>query len=195
MKYPKGTKPPKATAHKTALPSSKKSLTGNRGMGFEADINETNLYYIEKGLALVYKRPTPINVVKVDYAKGAKIKEAYFEKQSTTDYNGVIQGHYVDFEAKSTRNLSSFPLHNIPLQQIEHLERVMKSAGIAFFLINFYTLQETYLLPASFVCAFYRSKKRSSIPLKDIRENGTLVKEGVRPRFDYLSAIKDKFSL
>jgi recombination protein U len=69
--------------------------------GFEKDINDTNAYYLEKGLALVYKRPTPINVVQVDYSHGAKITQAYFECQSTTDYNGVYKGHYLDFEAKT----------------------------------------------------------------------------------------------
>jgi recombination protein U len=83
-------------------------------MGFEADINESNAYYLEHDLCLVTKRPTPINVVKVDYTHGAKITQAYFETQSTTDYNGVYQGHYLDFEAKSTQSKTSFPLHNIP---------------------------------------------------------------------------------
>ena len=61
---------------------------GNRGMNLEEDINLSNEYYKQNDLCLITKRPTPINVVQVDYSKGAIITNAYFEKQSTTDYNG-----------------------------------------------------------------------------------------------------------
>ena len=56
--------------------------------------------------------------------------------QSTTDYNGVYKGKYIDFEAKSTRKTSSFPLANISFHQIEHLKQVIKHNGIAFFIIE-----------------------------------------------------------
>src|SRR5574344_846227 len=135
----------------------------NRGMGFEKDINDTNAYYLEKGLALIYKRPTPINVVKVDYSHGAKITQAYFECQSTTDYNGVYKGRYLDFEAKTTRSKTSFPLNNIAPQQVVHLRNVHKHGGIAFFIINWYAHNETYVLDAGYVCDFYEKKPRKSI--------------------------------
>lgn len=106
-------------------------------MTLESNINLSNEYYNEINKCLVTKRPTPINIVKVDYSRGAKITDAYFEKQSTTDYNGVYQGKYLDFEAKSTQNKSSFPLSNITLHQIDHLKRVIKHGGIAFFIIEF----------------------------------------------------------
>ena len=93
-----------------------KIASGNRGMAFESDINSTNQYYRDHDLAIITKRPTPINVVKVDYSKGATITQAYFETQSTTDYNGVYKGHYIDFEAKSTHGSTAFPLSNIPHQ-------------------------------------------------------------------------------
>ena len=41
--------------------------SANRGMNLEEDINVSNEYYKEKGLCLITKRPTPINIVKVDY--------------------------------------------------------------------------------------------------------------------------------
>ena len=78
----------------------------NRGMDLESDINLSNEYYRNKGLAVIHKRPTPINIVKVDYSKGARIIDAYFEKQSTTDYNGVYRGRYLDFEAKKIQGYS-----------------------------------------------------------------------------------------
>ena len=165
----------------------------NRGMGFEADINATNAYYLEKEMALIYKRPTPINVVKVDYSHGAKITQAYFEAQSTTDYNGVYKGRYVDFEAKSTKSRTSFPLNNIAPQQVSHLRAVKKNGGIAFFIINCYALGEVYVLDSDYVCDFYEKKPRKSIPIPEIQAYGHRVKEGYRPRYDYLPLIEEHF--
>lgn len=195
MNYPQGVKPfPVKSAAKKA-PSLKKpsAQTGNRGMGFEADINESNAYYRDKGLCLITKRPTPINVVKVDYSRGATITQAYFETQSTTDYNGVYEGRYIDFEAKSTRSKTSFPLANIPPQQIDHLKKVLEQKGIAFFLIHFELLGKTYLVPAKEVILFYEERPRSSMTLSFIEEKGRIVKEGFSPRYDYLPVLKELF--
>jgi recombination protein U len=190
VNYPGGIKPcGHPLAHKKRLIES----AANRGMGFEADINATNAYYLEKGLALIYKRPTPINVVKVDYSHGAKITQAYFESQSTTDYNGVYKGHYLDMEAKSSRSKTSFPLNNIAPQQVAHLKAVKANGGLAFFIINLYALNETYLLDASYVCDFYEQKPRKSIPISEIKAHGYLIRESFRPRYDYLPLINEHF--
>ena len=193
--YPGGVRP---VAEFTGKTQPKKKMTmkiapGNRGIDFEAEINQTNDYYKEKDLAVFSKRPTPINIVKVDYSRGAKITEAYFETQSTTDYNGVYKGHYVDFEAKSVHGKTSFPLANIPRQQIEHLKYVLRHGGIGFFLIRFVTKEETFLVPASYVIDFYEKRERASIPLEDIRANGYLIPVGYRPRYDFLPLIDEAF--
>lgn len=194
VNYPKGVHPlGPAAATKGKRKLHLKVAPGNRGMSFEADINETNQYYIDHALCLVTKRPTPINVVKVDYSHGAKITQAFFQCQSTTDYNGVYKGHYLDFEAKSSKSKTSFPLSNIPIQQIEHLKRVLANQGIAFFIINFDSLGETYVLPAKYIIDFYTAKPRKSIPLEDIRKNGYLVKEAYSPRYDYLPIVEKYF--
>ena len=195
IKYPKGVTPRAegALVRKSKRKMNAKVASGNRGMAFERDINQSNQYYLEKGLCLITKRPTPINIVKVDYAKGATITQAYFETQSTTDYNGVYKGHYIDFEAKSTHGAASFPLSNIPHQQIEHLERVVAHGGIAFFLIQCVCINETYLVPASYIVKFWRDRPRQSIPFKDIKENGYLIKEGYSPHYDYLPVLEEVF--
>ena len=190
VNYPAGVKPcGRPIAQKKRVIES----AANRGMGFEADINATNAYYLEKGMALIYKRPTPINVIKVDYSHGAKITQAYFESQSTTDYNGVYKGHYLDMEAKSTRSKTSFPLTNIAPQQVAHLRAVKKMGGLAFFIINLYALNKTYLLDADYVCDFYEKKPRKSIPVSEIQAHGFLVKESYRPRYDYLPLVDEHF--
>jgi recombination protein U len=190
--YPAGVIPPK-TLKAIRKIKRKVASAANRGMGFEKDINDSNAYYLSQDLALVYKRPTPINVVRVDYTHGAKITQAYFETQSTTDYNGVYKGRYLDFEAKSTRSKTSFPLNNIAPQQVTHLRSVLRNGGVAFFLINCYALGETYLLPATYICDFYDKKPRKSIPVAEIKEHGFLVKEGYHPRYDYLPIVDAYF--
>ena len=164
---------------------------GNRGMNLEGDINLSNEYYKQKGLCLITKRPTPINVVEVDYSKGAIITSAYFEKQSTTDYNGVWKGRYIDFEAKSTQKTTSFPLANISHHQIDHLKNVLNHHGIAFFIIEFSKLDKVYLLDASFVINYYDKSERKSIPYEQFLKNGREIKRGYAPRLEYLPIIEE----
>ncbi len=165
----------------------------NRGMSLEHEIDLSNEYYVSKNIALVYKRPTPINVVKVDYTRGARIIDAYFEKQSTTDYNGLYKGKYLDFEAKSTKSKTSFPLSNIYSHQIEHLKKVIAMDGIAFFIIQFEIYQEVYFLPAKFVIDFFEKNERESIPYFVFQNEGILLKNGYLPRINYIDAIEEKF--
>ena len=194
IKYPNG-----KTYKKQENKNNKKSKielsisSANRGMDFEEDINISNEFYKEKGIALINKRPTPINIVKVDYTKGAKIIDAYFEHQSTTDYNGVYKGKYIDFEAKNTKNKTSFPLSNISSHQVKHLKDVLNHQGIAFFIINFELLDKTYLLDASFIIEFLESNKRKSIPLKVFESEGIEIKKGYMPRLYYIDAIEEKY--
>ena len=161
----------------------------NRGMNLEENINLSNDFYIENNIALITKRPTPINVVKVDYSKGCKIVDAYFEKQSTTDYNGLYKTKYVDFEAKVTKSKTSFPLANIYKHQIEHLKRVLLLGGIAFFIIQFDFYDEVYVLDANYIIDFYENGDRKSIPYPVVKEKGILVKQGFIPRLAYLDAV------
>ena len=89
-----------------------KIIFSDRGMTLEQQINESNEYYLNHNIAVIHKKPTPIQIVKVDYPRRSRavIKEAYFRQASTTDYNGVYRGYYLDFEAKETKNRKSFPL-------------------------------------------------------------------------------------
>ena len=190
IKYSNGQKFNKISSKSTRKPRKLSTFShGNRGMNLEEDINLSNDFYRTNGMCLITKRPTPINVVKVDYSKGAIITNAYFEKQSTTDYNGVYKGRYIDFEAKSTLNLTSFPLANISSHQIEHLKRVLIHGGIAFFIIEFAKLDQVFLLDASYVIDFYENGNRKSISYKDVQTHGFEIKKGLTPRLNYLDVI------
>ena len=196
IKYPNGTKYQPSLEKKRASKKSKEDLSisaSNRGMDLESDINLSNEWYRDQDIAVITKRPTPINIVKVDYSRGARITDAYFEKQSTTDYNGVYKGRYIDFEAKNTKSKTSFPLSNIEQHQIDHLKRVIKHGGIAFFIIQFQSRQEVYLLDASFVINFWENGERKSIPYDVFLKDGILIKQGYSPRLYYIDAIEQKY--
>ena len=190
MKYPNGKKYVKSNEVKAEKGHRSLLSAANRGMSLEEDINLSNEYYRDMGIALITKRPTPINIVKVDYSKGARITDAYFEKQSTTDYNGVYKSKYIDFEAKNTKSETSFPLSNISEHQIVHLRNVIKHGGIAFFIICFQIKNEVYLLDASFVIEFYEKGGRKSIPYSVFKEKGVLVKQDYTPRLHYIDAVE-----
>ena len=194
IKYPNG-KEIAAKGKTDSAPKKRVLLSAkNRGMKLEDDINVTNEYYRDNKLCLITKRPTPINIVRVDYSKGAKIVDAYFEKQSTTDYNGVYKGKYIDFEAKSTESKTSFPIANITSHQLKHLENVLFHGGIAFFIIEFTRLdEETYLLDAKYILDFIKEGKRKSIPLDDVRKFGHKIKRGYMPRLDYLPVMEEVY--
>ncbi len=166
----------------------------DRGMTLEQQINESNKYYLMEEIAVVHKKPTPIQIVKVDYPKRSKavIREAYFRQASTTDYNGVYKGYYLDFEANVTRNKTNFPLKNFHEHQIFHLDECLKQQGICFTIIRFASLERYFVTPASFVIRAWRKKDKSSMTLKEIENNSFEIKSGFRPTLPYLKAV-DKF--
>ena len=176
---------------KTIKTKEKKILSAaNRGMNFEHAVTSSSSYYDDNKLAIITKRPTPIRVVKVDYAHNARIVDAYFEKQSTTAYNGVYKGRYIDFECKETKSTTSLTFNNISSHQIKHLEKVINHGGIAFFLIYFVLLDEIYLLDAKYVIDnYYHQEKRKSLSLTYIKENGHFVEQGFIPRIKYLDVV------
>ena len=163
----------------------------NRGMPLESELNDSNEYYREIEKAYIYKKPTPIKITKVDYPSRDKaiITQAFFTVPSTTDYNGIYNGYYIDFEAKETKSNTAFTLSNIHPHQIQHIKNINKQQGIAFLIVRFTNLNKTYLLMAKDLINFLETKNRKSIPIDYFQEKGYLIKDGYRPRIDYLKII------
>ena len=150
-----------------------KIIFSDRGMTLEQQINESNEYYLNHNIAVIHKKPTPIQIVKVDYPRRSRavIKEAYFRQASTTDYNGVYRGYYLDFEAKETKNRKSFPLKNFHEHQIIHLQKCLEQKGICFAIIRFVTLNRYFITPASYLIRMWYSNSKKSLSLIDIINN------------------------
>ena len=160
----------------------------NRGMTLEKDINETNNYYDLKNIAIIYKKPTPIKVVNVEYPK-VKIKEAYFNEPSTLDYTGIYKQHYLEFDAKETKSKTSFPLSNIHNHQLKHIEKIINHGGITFLIVRFSTLNENYLLPGENILNFIKTNNRKSIPLEYFQKYSYKLELKYTPRLNYIKIV------
>lgn len=129
------------------------SSRGLRGSTLEDMINMTNENYRQKKLALIQKIPTPITPVKIDQST-RHITLAYFDKQSTVDYIGSVQGIPICFDAKECA-VKTFPMMNIHGHQVRFMEDFEAQGGISFIILFFSQLDETYYIPFADIKRFY----------------------------------------
>ena len=130
---------------------------GLRGSTLEEYINRTNEKYLESGLALIQKIPTPITPINIDKST-RHITLAYFDQKSTVDYIGAVQGIPVCFDAKECRT-DTFPLKNIHEHQVVFMENFERQGGIAFFLLSFTQRDEFYYLRLAKLEEFWQRAK------------------------------------
>lgn len=163
---------------------------GLRGSVLEEMINRTNDKYEEQGLALIQKIPTPITPIDIDH-KTRQITLAYFDKKSTVDYIGAVQGIPVCFDAKECAT-ETFTLANIHAHQVDFMEKFTKQNGIAFFLIHFTGPDRFYYLRLRELLLYWNRAKnggRKSFRFDELDENYFI--EGTNgPFIPYLSYIQ-----
>ncbi len=147
---------------------------GLRGSTLEELINRTNELYLEKGLALIQKVPTPITPLQID-KDSRHITLAYFDQKSTVDYIGAVQGIPVCFDAKECTS-DTFALQNIHPHQVEFMTQFEKQGGVSF-LILFYTARNEL---------FY-------LPYRDMMRFWTRAQEGGRKSFRYEELDQDYY--
>lgn len=182
-------------------PNSKKTYSkpkvsaSKRGMSLEEDINKSNTHYLNNDIGIIYKKPTPVQIVNVDYPKrsAAKITEAYFKVPSTTDYNGIYRGKYIDFEAKECESTTSFPFSSIHSHQIKHLSSVIKHGAIAFIILRMTSYDKDYLILADEFINYYNSGVRKSLPYSWIKEHGYEIGSSYGNPCDYLKVVDKVF--
>ncbi|MGF7046361.1 recombination protein U [Paenibacillus sp. DS2015] len=158
-------------------------------MKFEELITYSNDQYTAKGIANIKKVSTPWTVIR----KGPKIVNAFPSGPSTVDYMGDWQGRSICFEAKSTKNETSFPFSNFGEHQIEFM-RSWK--GETFALIHFETFNETYLVDRVSLLMMWDEQMlggRKSIPYKWFQASARLIDKGEHQNkgiiLDYLQAL------
>lgn len=130
---------------------------GLRGSTLEELINRTNEKYMESGLALMQKIPTPITPINID-KQSRHITLAYFDQKSTVDYIGAVQGIPVCFDAKECA-VDTFALQNIHEHQVEFMRQFEAQKGIAFFLIYYTHKNIFYYLPYEMLLFFWNRAK------------------------------------
>ena len=176
-----------------------KTKYSNRGMELEEDINFANKYYLNNDIAVIHKKPIPIQIVEVNYPSrsSAMITKAFYKTPSTTDYNGLWNGKYIDFEAKETNSATSFSLNNIHDHQIEHMQKILNHGGITFIIVRFKKIDRTFILPFKNFIFFYaraNSGGRKSIKLSEFEESAFELSFNYKIRLDYLNIIKNNES-
>ena len=129
----------------------------------EKRANKANLKYRKSKKALIQKVPTPILYT----------RKGLIAQQSTVDYTGIIapKGQGIAFDAKETKNKTSFPLKNIHQHQLNFLNLFEELGGIAFFLIHFKSVyeNEAFKTPLKLVNKYWDGEERKSIPFDDFK--------------------------
>ena len=162
----------------------------NRGMDLEYLIEKANEYYRDNDIAYIYKKPTPIKVVKTDYSKsGKRITDAFYEMPSTLDFNGLYKGKYLEFDAKETNNKTSFPISNVHPHQIKHIRNILNHHGIVFLIINMN--DKYFILKGKDFIDFINKETRKSIPYEYLEKYGIEINMTLKG-LDYLSKINIK---
>ena len=130
---------------------------GLRGSVLEENINITNDKYLASNLALVQKIPTPIKPTQINDV--GQITLAYFEKKSTVDYIGVVQGIPICFDAKECSG-NNFSLQNIHEHQLTYMNQFEKQGGIAFVIVYFSKKDEYYYLRLETINKYFDAIKK-----------------------------------
>ena len=130
---------------------------GLRGSVLEDLINRSNEIYLEKGLALIQKIPTPITPIQMD-KQSRHITLAYFEQNSTVDYIGCVQGIPVCFDAKECSS-DTFALQNLHEHQVRFMTEFEKQGGVSFLLIYYSGRDLLYYLTYQSMMKFWERKE------------------------------------
>lgn len=168
---------------------------GLRGSVLEDLINRSNEVYLEKGLALIQKVPTPITPIKID-KESRHITLAYFDQKSTVDYIGCVQGVAVCFDAKECTS-DTFSLQNVHEHQIRFMADFEKQGGVSFLIIYYTGRDEIFYLPYADLQRFWNRKEqggRKSFRYEELNRD-YLLHRGHGVLVPYLEGLKkDLFS-
>lgn len=158
---------------------------GLRGSTLEDMINLSIEKYRESGIALIQKIPTPIKPIEIDHST-RQITLGYFEKKSTVDYIGVVQGIPICFDAKECSK-DTFSMDNVHEHQIEFMRQFEAQQGIAFIILYYTHRNEMYYVPFADINDFYlrsMSGERKSFRYEEVNKNFKILgKNGVPVHF------------
>lgn len=154
-----------------------------KGSEFEAMIEKANRVYADNSIALIQKVATPTAI------HGNKM---FFQRKSTVDFVGIVDGgRMVAFDAKSCA-MSSFRLSRIKKHQMQYVLDVIRLGGIGFFLIWMQVQKKVYMLiPTSRFMLECWDKGKDTFKIADLDEYCRELHgwETAYPRLNYLSLL------
>ena len=161
----------------------------HRGDGTENLINAINYVYLIEKKAIIDKVPTPIKVLKIQYGK---IKDGYFEKDSTVDYYGSVDGIPFCFDSKETA-LKSFPLKNLHQHQVDYMTNFRDiGKGFSFIICHSTSDDIYYFITLEKILQYWNGyldkTGRKSIPFSDLSDCIIPQRDGLP---DYLVPLKN----
>lgn len=146
-------------------------MNNNRGMFLETIINRTIEYFKNKKVAYLSKRYLPVKI----YSFQGNQVQGWLKEKTQTDYYGVYNGYYLDFEAKQTLN-NSFIIANLRQHQYEHLINVSNFGAISFLIIYFAKADYFFVLDFECFLNFIKANPNlKKIDLAFFESNGYLV--------------------
>ena len=156
----------------------KRKNTSNKiGSTFEAKLIRVFNKYRKEGKAYIIKIPGEVTIIR----KGAKIVNAlHRQKSDCLDFLGLMpDGKGIVFEAKTTKNKTSFPLSNIQEYQYRLADELLGYVQSVFYIVEFRELNEIYLVHSNKIKEFINNNERKSIPISWFREseNATLMED------------------
>lgn len=148
----------------------KRKNTSNKiGSTFEAKLIRVFNKYRKEGKAYIIKIPSEVTIIR----KGSRIVNAiYRQKSDCLDFLGLMpDGKGIVFEAKTTKNKTSFPLSNIQEYQYQLADELLRYVQSVFYIVEFRELNEIYLVHSKKIKEFINNNERKSIPIDWFRKN------------------------
>lgn len=167
------------------------NVNSNKGKYLENLINRTINYYLNIHLANIEKRNLPFKIIK-KLSNGMFIGKLM--AKSTVDYTGIYDKYHIEFEAKQTSS-SIFDLHQIKNHQFYFLDETKKYGCLCFFIINFFDLDEFYLVNVQKLKEWVRINKRKRINNNEMKSIGTSLNIIYPGIIDLIVGIKKEFKI
>lgn len=152
-----------------------KNTSNKVGSTFESKLINIFDKYRKEGKAYLIKVPTEVTIIR----NGARIVNAiHRQKSDCLDFIGFLKdGKPIVFEAKTTKELNRFPLSNIADYQYELADELYGYIDNVFYIVEFRSHNEIYLVHANKIKEFKDNNTRKSIPYEEFKNLGTLMED------------------
>ena len=147
----------------------RKNTSNKIGSTFEGKLIKVFEKYRKEGKAYIIKIPSEVTLIRV---KSKIVNAVCRQKSDCLDFLGLLpNGKGIVFEAKTTKNKTSFPLNNIQEYQYKLADELLGYVQSVFYIVEFRELNEIYLVHSSKIKEFINNNERKSIPINWFRDN------------------------